>query len=615
MPKSPFLLSTVSAAQAQAARRRDAGLGVLLLAATALAYFPALRGGYILDDSDHVTAPALRSLAGLGRIWTAVGATHQYYPLLHTAFWLEHRLWGDLPLGYHLLNVVLHAACALLLVTVLRRLALPGAWLAGFLFALHPVNVETVAWVAEQKNTLSTLFYLLSALAYLHWEGTRDRAGLGRYFMATGCFVLAVLTKTVTATLPAALLVIAWWRRGRLGWRRDVLPLVPWFIFAGAAAAPSAWLERQFCARYAADFMLSPVQRILLAGRVGWFYLGKLAWPAHLVFVYPRWSVDAGAAWAYLFPAGALVLVALLARTASRNRGPLAAFLIFGGTLFPVLGFLNVFWFVLSYVGDHLQYLACPAIFALAAAGWTSLSARAPRAVPAIGAAVVAVLGILTWRQSGQYRDAETLYRATLAANPAAWAIRYNLGDVLNGEPGRTPEVIAQWEEAVRLKPDYAEAQNNLACVLARTPDGAPEAISHFEAALRSQPGFAEAHANLACVLAGMPGRSGEAVAHFEAALRFQPDYPEAENGLGNLLADLPGRRDEGIGHLEAAVRLQPDFAEAHWNLGWVLARVPGRRPEAIAEMETALRLDPTIEGGAEALRRLRAAGGQGPRG
>src|ERR1035441_627844 len=214
------------AARVEGIRLRDLAAGVLLFLATLLAYAPSLRGGLVWDDVGHVTRPALQSPHGLWRIWFELGATQQYYPLLHSAFWVEHRLWGDAVLGYHVTNVALHVAAAFLVVAIMRRLALEGAWLAGFLFALHPVCVESVAWIAEQKNTLSAVFYLGAALAYLEFDGTRRRS---RYFLALGLFTLALLSKTVTATLPAALVVVLWWQRGRLSWRRDGGPLVPWF--------------------------------------------------------------------------------------------------------------------------------------------------------------------------------------------------------------------------------------------------------------------------------------------------------------------------------------------------------------------------------------------------
>ena len=279
---------------------RDAGTWVLMLCATLVAYLPALRGGLLWDDNMHVTRADLRSLDGLWRIWFDLGATQQYYPLLHSAFWLEHRIWGDAVLGYHLTNVALHAASACLVVMIVRRLSLPGAWLAGFVFALHPVCVEAVAWISEQKSTLSGVFYLAAALTYLHFDRTRRKS---QYFMALGLFVLALMSKTVTATLPAAMLVVFWWQRGRLAWRRDVLPLVPWFAVGACAGLFTAWVESapRLIGAQGPEYALTLPQRLLLAGRVPWFYAGKVLWPSNLMFSYPQWKIDSGEWRQYLF--------------------------------------------------------------------------------------------------------------------------------------------------------------------------------------------------------------------------------------------------------------------------------------------------------------------------
>jgi tetratricopeptide (TPR) repeat protein len=631
--------------------------------ATAAAYVPAIRGGFIWDDDAHVTRPALRSLHGLWRIWFEVGATQQYYPILHSAFWLEHWLWGDSALGYHLLNVLLHATAACLFVAVLRRLAVPGAWVAGLVFALHPVCVESVAWISEQKNTLSAVLYLLSAWAYLRWRepagpasarwtgATAQRASASRnegralvprpglYVLATVLFVLAVLTKSVTATLPAALLVVAWWRRGRLAWREDVAPLLFWFALGAASGLFTAWVEWNYVGAHGNDFHLKSVERCLLAGRAVWFYLGKLVWPAKLIFIYPRWEVDGRVWWQHVFPAAALALMGALGWIArAGRRGPLAAFLYYCGTLFPALGFFNVFPFVFSYVADHFQYLASMGVIAclssLAAPGRPNGHTRPPSAPGetwrllrvSAAVAVMGVLGALTWRQCAIYRDAQTLYAATLKQNPQCWLAKNNLGALLTKQ-GRLAEAIALLEESLRLEPlnpeahynlglalsksgrfreaavrfetalqlmpEHAEAHNNLANLLAKQPGRKAEAIAHYEAALRLRPDFAEAHNNLALLLAGDPGRQAEAIAHYEEALRLKPDYAEAHNNLAGLLATEPDRQADAIAHYEAALRLRPDFAEAHNNLGFLLASLPGRQADAIVHYEIALRLMP----------------------
>ena len=334
-------------------RWRDEWLpGLLLIAATFIAYQPVWHAGFVWDDDAHVTRPILRSLHGLWRIWFEPGATQQFYPFLYSAFWVEHRWWGDSAAGYHLANVALHAAVACLLHRVLRRLAVPGAFLAAAVFALHPVCVESVAWISEQKNTLSAVFYLSAALAYLRFD--RERKA-GWFAAGLGLFALAVLSKSVTATLPAALLVVFWWKRGQLSWKRDGLPLVPWFVLGAGAGAMTAWMERTHVGASGAAYALGGAERFLVAGRAVWFYLAKIFWPVDLVFVYPHWTVDVRELWQAVFPATALAAVAALFALRKRFRGPLATALLFGGTLFPALGFINVFPFLYSYVADHFQ--------------------------------------------------------------------------------------------------------------------------------------------------------------------------------------------------------------------------------------------------------------------
>lgn len=622
--------------KARSFNRRDLGLGALILAAVVIAYLPALGGGFLLDDDLHVTRPELRSLDGLGRIWFEVGATQQYYPLLHSAFWVEHHLWGDAVVGYHLTNVVLHAIAACLLVAIMRRFRLPGAVLAGFIFALHPVCVESVAWIAEQKNTLSTVLYLGSALAYLHFDQQRSKS---RYFLGLGLFVLALLSKTSTATLPAALLVIFWWQRSRLEWKRDGLPLLPWFVLAAAGGLITAIVERKLMGDIGAIFALTLLQRGLLAGRVIWFYLAKLVWPVNLTFFYPRWAVNPAVWWQYLFPLAVVALAAGLWLVV-RRQGPLArtaaaglaAFLFFASTLFPVLGFFNVEWFVFSYVADHLQYLASLGIIVPLASGLTLAAEKIPvanrRLTPVLGGVLLAVLGMLTWRQSGFFRDAVTFYGEAAARNPAAAMAHNHLGAALAKIPGRMSDAIAEFETALRLNPNAAEVHENLGTALLTVLGRAPEAVSHLEAVLRIKPNLKSAHYELGLALANLPGRLPDAIAqyeealrvapddllahyslgnallkvparapeaifHFEAALRIKPDFAEAHNNLGTALLNAPGRLPEAIAHFEAALRRKPDFAQAHNNLGIALANVPGRLPEAITHFEAALRLEP----------------------
>ena len=579
-------------------------IAVLLVGAVLIAYFPAIHGGLLWDDAAHVTRPDLRSLHGLWRIWLDLGATQQYYPLLHSAFWVEYKLWGDATVGYHLVNILLHALAVCLLLLVLRGLKIPGASLAAAFFALHPVYAESVAWITEQKNTLSAVFYLGAMLAYLRFDQER-RTSL--YVLALGLFVLGLLTKTVAATLPGALLVIFWWQRGHVSWRRDVVPLIPWLVLGAAAGLLTAWVERKLIGAEGAAFDFTLLQRCLLAGRVIWFYLGKLFWPVDLLFIYPRWEVNPAIWWQYLFPLAAVGVTTGLWLIRRRWRGPLAGALFFIGSLFPVLGFFNVYPFIFSFVADHFQYLASlgivVAVSAAIAAALERLRLRDRWAGHAICMVLLGALAVLTWQQSRMYSDIETLYRTTIDRNPDCGMCRYNLG-VLLVDTDRVQAAIEQYQQAVRIKPDYGEGHNNLGNALLQV-GRVQEAIGHFKQALRVKPNLAEAHNNLGNALLQV-GRVQEAIDHYEQALRLKPDFAEAHNNWGNALFQS-GRIAEAIGHYEQALRLKPDYANAHNNMGTALVRM-GRVTEAKEQYEAALRIRPDHALARDNLSRLQEA-------
>jgi tetratricopeptide (TPR) repeat protein len=600
---------------------RMAAVAVAVLAFAA--YWPALIGGFVWDDDGHVTRPELRSLHGLWRIWFEPGATQQYYPVLHSAFWVEHRIWGDGPFGYHLANILLHLAACFLLYRVLRRLAVPGAFLGAAVFALHPVCVESVAWISEQKNTLSGVFYFGAGFAYLQFDEARRRE---RYALATVLFVLALLSKSVTASLPAAILVVIWWKRGGISLKRDVLPLVPWLCLSGAAAAVTPWVESKYVGAHGPGFSLGVVERFLVAGRALWFYLGKILWPSHLVFIYPRWTVNARDAWQYSFLFAAALVIGALFLTRRRWRGPWVAALLFTGALFPALGFVNVYPFVFSYIADHFQYLAAAALIPALCAGLTLMFERLPPAgrngATGCLAALLVVLAGLTWRQSAKYRDLETFYRSILDGNPTSWLAHDNLGVVLVRR-GQLDEAIGHYKQAIRLNPDYPEAYNNYGNVLAQAKRW-DEAADAYAGALRARPSFAGADINWGNAM-NDAGRYREAEAHFRKVLGEGRDDAAAHYGLANALANS-GRLEEAVlqyretlrvepdsagalanlglalegeGHLQEAlieiadaIRLRPDYAEAHAYYGLALSD-SGRLTEAVSEYQAALRLNP----------------------
>ena len=576
----------------------------LLVASTLLAYLPALNGALLWDDNMHVTRPELRSLHGLWRIWFDLPATQQYYPLLHSAFWLEHRMWGDSVLGYHLINVALHAASACLLVIILRRLSVPGAWLAGFVFALHPVCAEAVAWVSEQKSTLSGFFYLACALTYLYFDRTRRKP---LYFLALALFVLALMSKTVTATLPAALLLVFWWKRGRLEWRRDVLPLAPWLIIGVCAGLFTAWVEStpRLIGAQGSQYALTFLQRLLLAGRVPWFYAWKALWPANLMFVYPHWKIDSGEASQYVFPIALVALAIILGLLARKNRGPLAAFLFFVGTLFPALGFLNVYPFRYSYVADHFQYLALPGIIVPVCAGLTLLARRTrtgsnPIIALAAAALLATTLGAATYRQSAIYRDYETLFRNALAHNPESSFLHSNLGVILMSS-GRETEAAAEFQAAVRLTPDDPDYRVNHGLALAQTQDGLAGAVSEYQTALRIAPHLATAHLNLGLAYSSIPGRMQDAIAEYQkailesrAARQGEAEMWQAHFNLGLAYGQLPGRAADAVAEERIALGMKPDSQLVHFQLGNILQKM-GRLDDAIAEYRTSIALDPDV--------------------
>ena len=619
----PRAIASQTAAPAARDRGRLVWLLPLFVLVTLAAYAPAWHGGPLWDDDAHLTPPPLQTTAGLWRIWFDVGATQQYYPVVHSAFWVMHRLWGDATLGYHLVNIVLHACSAFLVVIVLRRLAVPGAWLAGLLFAVHPVHVESVAWMTELKNTLSGVLYLGALLAYLRFDEARARRP---YVFALLLFVLALLSKTVTATLPAVLLVVFWWKRGRLRWREDVLPLVPFFAAGIAAGIATAWIERTQIGAEGAEFELNLIERGLIAGRAFWFYLGKIVWPLNLMFNYPRWEISAREWWQCLYPVAAIALFAWLWLLRERTRAPLAAMLIFAGTLFPALGFLNVYPFRYSFVADHFQYLASISVLALLAAGVSRVSksfhheaeggagfsppslGRLKPAPPtdhglrgesvvmiAAGLVLAVAASVLTWRESRQYVDADTLYRTTIARNPASWLAHQNLGWVILGR-GRTAgnralieDAVAHFREVLRVRPDLSQAHNNIGTAFLEL-DRNDEAKAAFDTALREKPDDPEVHCNLSLVLQRL-GRFDEAVAEARTALRLRPKYADASASLGNALQSL-GRQLEAIQAYREALQWNPTDAETHHNLGSALGTL-GRLEEAAGEYQEALRLRP----------------------
>lgn len=586
----------------------DGAFAFLLIAATLLAYAPALRGDYLWDDDRYLSRnPFLVNADGLRQIWLRPGATDQYYPLVFTTFWLEKRAWGDATLGYHLVNVFLHAGSAVLLRSILRRLGIPGAGLAALAFALHPVHVESVAWITERKNVLSGFCYLASLFFYCQFAGLQadgrapgtgaacSRSRYADYGWSLLLFTCALLSKTVTATLPGAILLITWWKHGRLRWA-DVAPIVPFLVLGAVAGLVTAGLEQKHVGAVGPEWHLSAIERTLIAGRALWFYLGKLAWPTNLCFVYPRWTIDSHQWEQYVLPASALLLpVMLWLLRDTLGRGALVAALFFGGTLLPALGFLNVYPMRFSFVADHFQYLASLGPIVLVAA-WIVGANRRWLRVSAY--ACIALLAALTFRHSQVYRDSATLWTNTLKKNPGAWLAHNNLG-ILLSQPQQREQSIEHFRSAIRLNPQFFEAHYNLANRL-RDEGQVESALAQYREATRIRPDYVDAHYNLGCLLETL-NRLDDAASSFQSALSHAPGDADAHFKLGDVEARR-GRWASAAKHYAEALRIRPGVAAAHRRLADALAEL-GRAHDAASHYQQALRLRPAY---AEAIRGLR---------
>ncbi len=583
--------------------KRDFVFGFLLFVAIFAVYQPAWNGKFLWDDDNHITRPNLRSFDGLSRIWTQLGATQQYYPLTHSVFWLEYYLWGYSTLGYHLVNILLHFLSALLLVSILRRLAIPGAWLVAAIFALHPVQVESVAWITELKNTLSGVFFFSALLVYLKFDIERRRK---LYVIAVGLFILGLMSKSVIATLPVSLLAIFWWKRGKIDWKQDIVPLLPFFAVGMACGLFTAWVEKKFIGAQGGEFAFSFVERCLIAGRAIWFYLGKIFLPVNLIFIYPRWNVSQSAWWQYLFPTAALVLVAGLWIIRKYWRAPLAAFICFTAAIFPVMGFFNVYPFQFSFVANHFLYLAIigPCAIAIVCVGRIfdkkKYNSRVLASVTAI--LLLLVLCFLTWKQSLMYSDSETLFQSVLKKNNECCMAHNNLGFLL-AKNGQTDDAIFHYQKALEICPNYPEAHFNLGIQFAYI-GRIDEAIFQYQKALEANPSYFEACNNLANAFI-KTGRINEAVAYYRKALDINPNFAEAHYNLAVILSSI-GQEDESLFHYKRALENKPDYLEAHTDIGTILLKA-GRINEAIYHFQKALEINPnkisTLQNLAEAFK------------
>jgi protein O-mannosyl-transferase len=712
-PKHSVSASPADPLIAVPSRLTLAGILVIVLATT-IAYWPCRHGEFLWDGTLLITENQLvKASDGLYRIWFTTESI-DYWPVTNSMFWLEWHLWGDNTTGYHAVNLTLQIASSLLIWLILKRLSVPGAFLAALLYAMHPVNIEGVAWIAQLKNCLSLFFFLLSLICYLKADRglTAERSSESLltnvatlqplsvlwYWISVAMFVLAMLSKGSVAMLPVMLLLIIWWRRSKIT-RIDLTRTAPFFLVAIVLTLVNIWFQTHGTGEISlATFMLTmlskgsvavlpigflliawfrrgrivrvdliytvlcflvaaiiltllniwvpvhgsneiirfvtPLQRLLGAGAVPWFYLYKALLPINLSFVYPQWYVhpDNILWWLPLCASIAITVLLFWQRNRPLIRPLFVAWLFFCVALLPVMGLSDVYFMKFSLVADHYQYIAMIAVLTLVAAALSYLKPK-PLAI-GVGVFLAGTCGALAFQQTYKYVDGDTLYQSILAKNPNCW-LAYNNQGVLLLKAGHVDEAIASYEKALAMDANMIEAQNNLGAALAKKGDY-QGAIEHYNQALTIKPNYADAHGNLGLALAqignqasaldelqtafmlnpNLPnisfnlalqlkqmGRNQEALKQYQQTVRMDPDNARVRNNLGALLINLSQPEQAKEQCLEA-IRLDPDQPEAHYNLANALVELH-QTQAAVEQYNQALKIDPHYAAAHRALGKL----------
>lgn len=630
----PFVFSLPGEAESLRDRALWAGLLVLL---TIVTYMPATNGKFIWDDERHVSQNRnLLTTDGLVNIWTKFGLKNdgapQYYPLTHTTFWLEYRVWQLDPTWYHVTNILIQAISAVLLWMILARLQVPGAWVAAAIFAIHPVQVESVAWISERKNLLAVVFYFGAMLAWMESgigfrasgvgsesaEGKPDAIRWNFYVLSFALFVCALLSKTIACSMPAVMVLVLLWKNRRIDGRQIVL-LLPFFVVGAGLGMFTAHLERTQVGATGPEWdSLTFADRTLVAGRALWFYVQKIFWPANQAFIYPRWDMTQPPSWWWAFPTGFVAVV--LALLVIRRRSTVSAavlLMIYAGVLFPALGFFNVYPMRYSFVADHFQYPAGTAIFILAVVIGAMVLDRATKNMPANARAtataaatvpVLLVLAAVSWSRAHVFENREVLWRDTLAKNPDSWMAHTNLGsalldqstenrvaarqennpELLETSKKQLDEAMAEFQTSLKIKPDNERAHRSLG--LAYVALGQfDKALPHTEAAIRLRPDFTDAYRDRARILIDLH-RYDDALAALDEVKKLTPSWPQLYT-LYSMVYERKGDLDRAIAMDRESVKLR-DSAEVRYHLAGLLHRA-GKPVESIGELQQVLKLDP----------------------
>lgn len=588
--------------------RRETVALLFLIGTTVLAYSPSFPGEFLWDDDWWTIRlkPFFANLSDLGKMWTDFSTLQTYYPLTGTSFWIDYHLWGFRSFPYHVENVCLHVLAVVLLWRLLKRLQVPGALLGASIFAVHPMMVESVAWITERKNVLSMVLFLAALFSYGQFanfwqEHPQSATEMMKstphrwrwYTLGIILFVLACMAKTTVCTLPAVLLLLCWWRRGHLRWRTDILPTVPFFAIGLSSGVLIALLEYRHVGAHGPEWDFSIAQRCLIAGHAVGFYVGKLLWPPDVCFIYGRWPVDA-LSWAqWLWPGAVVGTLAVLWLLRGRiGRGPVAGCLYFIGTALPLLGLINSYGMRYSFVWDHWAYLPSLGLIVSFSAIATTLATHFLSDIVRIvlAVAVFVSFGFLTWRRAAIYQSDETLWRDTLKKNPTAW-IASNYVGYYAYQKGAKQEAISCYLTSIAAHPN-PEAYYNLANALALEGQ-IKDAISAYRQALNLNPNHFKAHMDLGTIFVSQ-GNMGEAEASYRSAVKIRPKNAYARWCLASVL-ERSARFPEAIGEYRESLRIEPGMHEALENLALILIRnsdaTDRDRSEAVLLAERACQL------------------------
>lgn len=495
---------------------------LLIASLTLIAYLPIIEAGYIWDDDQYLTAnPLIRSYSNLRDIWTST-KTPQYYPMVFSSFVVEYSLWKYNPLGYHLVNLLLHIANSILLALVLRKLGFSLFWLIALIFAIHPLQVESVAWITERKNVLSLLFYLASLLNYLNFNSSQHKKF---YYFSFLLFILALLSKSTACTLPVIILLITHYQN-RSFKLDDIFYSIPFFATGLVLGLNTAWLEKTKVGALGKEFELNFLEKTLLASKTSLFYIQKTLIPYPLMFNYPRWKIDDARLinyWPILIWIGILVL--LIYFWGKNLRLPLYLFLAYFASLFPALGFIAVYPFKYSYVADHFSYLAIPALLTGIVLLTDHLISNLKfKKILAISSCLL-LMG-LTWNQTKIYKNEESLWKDTIAKNPCSRLALNNLGGYYRLK-NQTKLALPYFDKAIECNPKNQKAYVNRGSALLF--------MKQFEAAIQS----------------------------FDTALTINIELPTAlcHRGMAKYFLN---KFEEAKEDLQKAIAIKPRFALAY---------------------------------------------------